>query len=442
MGDGAFEVSSSSAAAFEKVKKILVTGKKNEKTASGGVSKAAALSLQLDHLYRFAGIVGGTLDAETMLNDALEPIVSLALADKALLQIAPSPPEAKDMSVSIQRGWASPAPLMDAQDVAELDGETKAFDKCGSLPAALRAVVPDVAGPAALVPLQAHGRRLGYLLLVRKDGAPRFDANTRKMLSTAGRQLALATENARLFSDLEASYSRLMNAQEELIRSESLAALGGLAATMAHEIRNPLATIFSSLSQIRKHANISGDSATLLEIAEEEALRLNRMVAGLLEFARPRTPRPECVYPFALVRDLIDRVIAKGEVPGGAHIELKANEEDFEAEVDPELFSRAVGHVLSNALAALPRQDGRVEVEVIYETDPHTSLIVKVSDNGAGIPAQYRDKVFDPFFSSKPSGIGLGLSVVRRIVEDHRGRVDIDSEPGRGTTACLLFLHS
>lgn len=415
---------------------------KKDSGNSGAVSKADNLSLQLDHLYRFTGIVGGTLDGETMLNDALDPIFSLAQAKKVLLQIAPTPPEAGDMTLFIQRGWEEkPGPLMTPEDIFELGAEATVFERYDSLPKSLRAAVKRFDGPAALVPLQAHGRRLGYILFVRGAKDPQFNANTRKMLSTAGRQLALATENARLFSDLESSYSRLMGAQEELIRSESLAALGGLAATMAHEIRNPLATIFSSLSQIRKHANITGDSATLLEIAEEEALRLNRMVAGLLEFARPRTPRPERVHPCALVRDLIDRTLEKGAVPEDARIELKAADEDFEADIDPELFQRAVGHVLSNALAALPRKDGRIEVEIVYETTPHERLTVKVSDNGPGIPAQYRDKVFDPFFSSKPSGIGLGLSVVKRIVEDHRGRVQIDSEQGKGTTACLLFLH-
>jgi signal transduction histidine kinase len=403
--------------------------------AANAVTEEARLGQELDHLYRFTGTIGSNRSVENLLSDALDPIRAMAQADKVSLVLVAS--DDGTVMENRQQGWENLTdPGIQTSDIAKLGTEAINVDDVGVLRGMGIELPIEVGESAAVVPLTAYGRPLGLLVVVRKSG---FSATTLKLLNTAGRQFALAIKNARLFADLETSYHRLIDSQEELIRSERLAALGGLAATMAHEIRNPLATLFSSLSQIRKHAQITGDSATLLEIAEEESVRLNKMVTGLLEFARPRMPRSDEVHPAEVISELVT-VLANGDdFPGGVEIRFDPSATDLVVSVDSELFKRTLQHVLNNAVAAVEPERGRIEISILAGDDQVGGMEVVVKDNGCGIAPDIMNNIFEPFFSTKPSGVGLGLSVARRIVEDHKGSVEIDSEVGIGTTIQLLF---
>ncbi|MDD5306267.1 MAG: ATP-binding protein [Deltaproteobacteria bacterium] len=220
---------------------------------------------------------------------------------------------------------------------------------------------------------------------------------------------------------------------------EAVELLSKFAATMAHEIRNPLATIFSALSQVRKHGQVVGDSATLLNIAEEEALRLNRMVAGLLEFARPRPPKLRGGRPLEAVSDAVNAFRRQECLPEDLDLAVEGGGEQLLAWLDADHIQRALQHLLDNAVHAPGPGPRRVRARVLAHEGPPQKVIVEVEDDGAGIPRDFMDRVFDPFFSSKPSGIGLGLPVVRRIAEDHGGRVEIDSVPGKGTRVRIFL---
>jgi signal transduction histidine kinase len=183
---------------------------------------------------------------------------------------------------------------------------------------------------------------------------------------------------------------------------------------------------------------MSGDSATLLEIAEEEALRLNRMVGGLLEFARPKIPRFEEVRPADVVTEVINATLGKEDFPKGIELELVPGAAGIETKLDPELLKRVLQNLTANAVAAVESGKGKIAFEV-KKTDNDGEIIITVSDNGCGITTDVKHSVFEPFFSTQPSGIGLGLPIVKRIVEDHRGSVEIDSEEGAGTKVRLVF---
>ncbi len=401
-------------------------------------TNGGTLSLELDHLYRFVGAVGSNLDVDTLADDALSPLLTMGRGNKVLLVVMGDPVK-DDINIK-QRGWSNLTTMtFNPRDIADLGLEAIGYDTSEEVPAPFDEMLGEEPGPWAIIPLAAYGRQLGLVIIGREDEP--FSTSTLKLLNTAGRQLAMAVENSRLFGDLQRSYQRLMDAQEELIQSERLAALGGLAATMAHEIRNPLATIFSSLSQIRKHAQITGDSATLLEIAEEEAIRLNRMVGGLLEFARPRIPRIEEVQPFDIVNEVIEGIASNPEFPKS--VELTATvigkDKNFVARLDPELFRRAVLHLVNNGVAAVESAEGKVSVELQAGASEDEEMTLTVIDNGCGISPGTKQNAFEPFFSTQPSGIGLGLPVVKRIVEDHRGSIVVDSTPGEGTRVHLLF---
>jgi signal transduction histidine kinase len=322
------------------------------------------------------------------------------------------------------------------KDILGIGTEALSGTGRGEAPESLRGFERYLSGPWAAIPLAVYGRQIGVIVVTRAEP---FNESTFKLLCLAGRQLAIAVENSRLFEDLQRSYRRLIDAQEELIRTERLAAVGGLAATMAHEIRNPLATIFSSLSQIRKHSQISGDSAVLLEIAEEEAARLNRMVGGLLEFARPKMPRIDDTDPMEVINEVVSAKLCDPNFPSGVEIVVARTEGNIRAALDPELFRRALQHVVSNAVDAVDPEKGKISIQVKSNDGSGGKLVVSVQDNGVGISSELKPSIFEPFFSTKPAGIGLGLSVVKRIVEDHKGSIEVESEKGTGTLVRLFF---
>ncbi len=394
---------------------------------------------QLDHLYRFADLVGSTLRVDMLLEDTLNPLLDIGGASQALISLVSL--GETNTPIFKEKNWSNIKELpMESDEIAPLGTDALCSNTGEGLPELLRPVYDSVKSPLAVIPLWAYGRPLGILALANTERP--FDGPTLSLLLTAGRQLALAIENARLFADLEMSYHHLLYTQEEMIRSERMAAVGTLAATMAHEIRNPLATIFSSLSQIRKHAQITGDSATLLQIAEEEAVRLNRMVSGLLEFARPGVPRYEDIQLSGIIRDIIQQF--KDTLDPDSHIEFSVvpEREDLTADIDLTLFKKAIQRVIDNAVAAVDNEKGRIEVRISTEMDQYQKkpiVVVTVTDNGHGVTREIQNKVFEPFYSTKPSGIGLGLPTVARIVSDHGGMVTFDSQYKKGTTVRMAF---
>ncbi|MCK9462112.1 MAG: ATP-binding protein [Proteobacteria bacterium] len=390
----------------------------------------------LDQLCRFANVMGTSLDSRTLVEDAIDPLLSLSGADRLLIALAD---ENDRYLVPIARHeldlppHAKPLPI---NAIASLGTEAATFPNGDGLPEPLAGMLGEIRDPLALVPLWAHGRLRGVAVAIR-SGEP-FPPLSMKLMTVACRQFALAVENSRLLSEMRQSYAVLMDTQEEMIRAEKLAAMGQLAATMAHEIRNPLATIFSAISQIRKHSQANETSATLLNIAEEEATRLNTIVSGLLDFARPRKPMFERRRPLEIVREVARAVLDDDKTPGGLEITVDPASDDPVAALDPELVQRALARLVDNAIAAI-EGSGRIVLRVRNGDSRGTAAIFEVQDDGGGIPREALAKVMEPFFSTRPSGIGLGLPTVRRIAEDHGGSLEISSEVGRGTVVRLLI---
>jgi signal transduction histidine kinase len=393
---------------------------------------------QVDQLCRFAGTLGATLDVGTLIEDSLEPLLAMAEASGTLIALAGDEPRLLEPVVEQGLSLSRRERGLSAPTVASLGTEARAFDRARNLPAALASRLGAAADcQLAVVPLWVHARLLGVVFLAR--GERQFDTTTLKLLTASGRQLALAIENSLLLGDLQRSYGRLMDDQEELIRSERLAAMGQLSATMAHEIRNPLATIFSAVSQIRRHADLDPVSRQLLDITEEEALRLNRMVTGLLEFARPRKPSFEVGRPRAVVAEAIRSFVEGGTVPEGVDLSEDENSEDPVAVFDTDLLQRAVSLLIANGLQAVEADGGRVRVGVAGAPGGTAGFTVTVSDNGCGIPRENLHRVFEPFYSTRPSGIGLSLPTAKRIAEDHGGSIEIGTGPGTGTTVRVFI---
>ena len=232
---------------------------------------------------------------------------------------------------------------------------------------------------------------------------------------------------------LEESSRSLAVAQEQLVKRERLAALGELAAVVAHEVRNPLAVVFNATAGLRKTNASSKDHAALLAIVQEEAEHLRDIVSDLLEFARPRPPLLAEVALDEVVKSAIEA--ARGE--SGSHqdeVVLEAGSvEALQTICDERLVRQAVINLVANALHSPTRKK---PVRVVIEPGGE-SILIRVIDDGEGVPADLRERVFTPFYTTRPSGTGLGLAVVRNSAEAHGGDVRVTVTEGGGATFTL-----
>jgi signal transduction histidine kinase len=235
---------------------------------------------------------------------------------------------------------------------------------------------------------------------------------------------------------LERARSESERLQARLREAERLATAGELAAGMAHEIRNPLAAILNATALLADGAGLTADErASTLAAMRAEARRLNRILSDFLKFARPQPAR---AAP-GDIRDVLEHVsgLIRDDARRAARVEVKIG-------VDPTLprfaFDRdqVIQVVWNVALNGIEAMNGRGWLGM-EATRQDGAVALTVSDTGPGIPPDRRARLFEPFYSGKPNGTGLGLTIAERIVAAHGGRIEIDSEPGRGTRVTLLF---
>jgi signal transduction histidine kinase len=290
------------------------------------------------------------------------------------------------------------------------------------------------------LPLTSREELIGVVLVDDAEKPRVFGPALIELAEATCGQLALSIANARLYESLWASYAELAAARAEMVKRERLAALGELAAIIAHEVRNPLGVIFNAVASLRRLLKPEGDAAMLLDMLAEESDGLNRMVADLLDYARPREP--------ILQPEDLGRVIHEALEAARAQADGEAPPITFEVEVEPglqavpmdrRLIRQALINVVVNAMHAMPR-GGVVKVRARHEPYAGREHVrVDISDQGMGIPTELLHRVFEPFFTTKAQGTGLGLAVVKRILEEHRGEIAVESTSDRGTTFTLRF---
>jgi len=227
---------------------------------------------------------------------------------------------------------------------------------------------------------------------------------------------------------------QLERARVALAERENLAAVGQLAAVVAHEVRNPVAIIFGALATLQRAAR-SEEDAKLLGIVGEEAERLKQLVTRLLDAVRPFELRYARCAAGELVRDAISQVTAgMGVAPTEVELESAPTEE---LECDEVLLGQAISNLVQNALVASGRRSP-VRVIVSVETSSRSPMLrVGVADDGEGVPPDMRPRLFTPFFTTRATGTGLGLMLVKRIVGAHGGTIDY--EPRASGGACFVL---
>lgn len=230
---------------------------------------------------------------------------------------------------------------------------------------------------------------------------------------------------------LDESTMRLAETQRELVVRERLAAIGELSAVVAHEVRNPLAVVFNAVAGL-KRMSLDPNANVLLSIVEEEAERLKRLVEELLEFARPRDAAFEPVELGPLLRRAVDAAVQSTSKT--EPIDVRVEEDVGTVVCDPQLLRQAIVNLVTNALLAPGRASA---VRVLVGTEGDRTLRIAVMDDGDGIPDAIAERIFMPFFTTRPTGTGLGLPIVRRAADAHGGTVTHERSPGGGATFVL-----
>jgi Amt family ammonium transporter len=266
-------------------------------------------------------------------------------------------------------------------------------------------------------------------------------------------QAALALENALMYEELKnfneqlgervrKAAAELEATQRQLFQAEKLAALGKLSAGIAHEIRNPLTSIKILIYSLADPGASDASREKDLKVIESEIERVNKIIRQFLEFARPRPPSLEAADARKLVAETLALVGYEIESQG---IEVERKDEGALPPVamDREQIKQVLLNLILNALQAMPG-GGKLRIQTALirfggGEKAAQAVEIRVQDTGGGIPAEIQSRIFEPFFSTKEEGIGLGLSVAQRIVEEHQGRIRMESHGGQGTVFSIAL---
>ncbi len=229
----------------------------------------------------------------------------------------------------------------------------------------------------------------------------------------------------------------LRRIEDELVRKEKLAVLGQVAGSVGHELRNPLGVMSNAVYFLQTVlADADEISKEYLHIIESEIANSERIVSDLLDSVRTKPPQPEAVD----LAQLIGQTLRKCSVPASVTVKLDIPATLSQMQVDPQQISQVLRNLISNGIEAMP-QGGTLQIGAV-ENKQDGTLTGSVRDSGIGMTPEQLGKLFQPLYTTKPRGIGLGLVVVKNLTQANGGRVDVQSEPGKGTVFSITLPSS
>ncbi|MBD3178209.1 MAG: PAS domain-containing protein [Candidatus Latescibacteria bacterium] len=244
-----------------------------------------------------------------------------------------------------------------------------------------------------------------------------------------------------LFVDL----SDIKEMEKEIRQLDRLAALGRFTSAIAHEIRNPLTGIGAGIQYLKRSSEFNEEQEASIESILSEVSRLDRIISDLFKVAKPR----DILYQKTDVSKLIERSynsVKEILINHSVDFELQVQEDIPEVEIDPDQISQVLINLFKNSAESIEGTEGRVLVTATHNRRANDSgravpgkLKIRVEDNGCGIDPEHIDRVFEPFFSRKNRGTGLGLYICHSIIKHHHGRMEVESEKGRGTTFTVVL---
>jgi len=291
------------------------------------------------------------------------------------------------------------------------------------------------------VPLVAKDRVIGVMVADNMYDNQPVDKSMVNLLTLLGNQAALALERAEAYrrlevktEQLERAYQQLQDASQRLIHSERLATVGKMAAHVAHEIRNPLVTIGGYARHMLKAGCANEAVQQMCQVIADEVLRLENILADVLNFTRLPEPSPK--------RSNLNRVVAEAchlveadARSAGVEIRQLLDDRLPNFYFDPNQIKQVLLNLLQNALQSFG--DGGTITVTTEAVDDHVRI--QIEDTGSGIPEEVQENMFNPFFTTRPHGTGLGLAICQQIVHDHGGRIQVKSTVSVGTTFTLTL---
>jgi signal transduction histidine kinase len=277
------------------------------------------------------------------------------------------------------------------------------------------------------IPFISKGQLVGMINLGYKFTKDIYSHEDIELLSTLANQTAVAIENARLYEDLKRSKSYIR-------RADRLASLGTLTAGLAHEIRNPLVAIKTLTQLLPERIDDEEFRNQFLKIASGEVDRISSLVNELLDFARPSDPKWELEDINTILDGMI--LLVSTETKKKLITIIKNYASNLPpAQIDREQIKQVILNILLNAIDATS-ENGKITVKTRSFIKPGGEPYVQIefTDTGCGIPSEHLEDIFNPFFTTKASGSGLGLSISNQIVQDHKGYIDVDSQLEKGSS--------
>lgn len=299
----------------------------------------------------------------------------------------------------------------------------------GGYRGALTAAGAAVLGYGVLVVALANG----WILPPPDQPASLYALSTRELLTSGVANLlmlvAVVLLAGTLAERLRAAGGQLLRAEARAEQAEREAALGRLAAGLAHEIRNPLGAISGSVALLGSSPEASEEQRQLYDIIQRETSRLNDLLSDMLDLANPRVPSPVPTLVFRVVSEVVE--LARNSGRGVADVEVEAHGDgEAVARADEAMLRQMLWNLVRNAVqASNPGDAVRVEVRAA-----EARVQVDVVDHGPGLSQDAKERIFDPFYTTRSKGTGIGLAVVRRIAEQHGYRIAVLDTPGGGAT--------
>jgi len=294
-----------------------------------------------------------------------------------------------------------------------------------------------------VVPLITRSKVIGVIATDASDdsGVPR---ETRETMEVFGPQVAIAIENARLYTKLQEQMEELKRSHALLSRAEKFSFLGNLSARLAHEIKNPLTSIGTFIQMLPRKFDDEEFRNDFYEIAMEETSRITNLINELLELVKTKKP----LFEFSDINELIDKMILLVSPQSKSkRIEVR---KIFDREIGPiwideEKIKQVILNLLTNAID-FTGEGGEIEVKTAKSTGKGSfeNIRIWLRDTGSGIRAEMIDKIFDPYFTTKHksdlhNGTGLGLFIAHQNIQDHGGTIEVRSRPDEGTTFIITL---
>jgi PAS domain S-box-containing protein len=292
-----------------------------------------------------------------------------------------------------------------------------------------------------VAPLQVEGRCIGVAYADNHISRRPISPSDAQLFTSLSNHAALSIDRAAAYeelqhraAELEEAYEQLTAAQERSLRSESLAAVGVMTAIVAHEIRNPLTTIGGFANLMHRQADDRQKVERNAGIIADEVNRLEEILNGLLAFSRPGNPQFRWYEVCRIVQDSVEML--EKVKPENVQIATECSDGLPSIYIDPGQIHQVLDNLMRNGLDAMP-EGGMITVSALADSD--NRVTINVADTGTGIPKDRLGRIFDTFFTTKSTGMGLGLALCKKIMSDHEAEMLVESEPEHGTTFSLIF---